>query len=79
MTYMRPFLLLLLTLATIPVYAATLTGRVVRVTDGDTIVVLDASKVQHKIRLTGIDAPERHQAYDTKSKEHLAIWSQGRS
>ena len=52
--------------------AETLTGRVVRVTDGDTIVVLDASKVQHKIRLQGIDAPERHQAYGTKSKEHLS-------
>ena len=43
-----------------------------RVTDGDTIVVLDAGKVQHKIRLQGIDAPERHQAYGTKSKEHLS-------
>ena len=37
--------------------ADTLTGRVVRVTDGDTIVVLDASKVQHKIRLTGYRCP----------------------
>ena len=50
----------LLLLLTLPLaQAETLTGRVVRVTDGDTIVVLDASKVQHKIRLTGIDAPER--------------------
>ena len=54
------------------VQAETLTGRVVRVTDGDTIVVLDASKEQHKIRLTGIDAPERGQALGTKSKEHLS-------
>jgi endonuclease YncB( thermonuclease family) len=53
-------------------HAETLTGRVARVTDGDTIVVLDAQKVQHKIRLQGIDAPERHQAYGTKSKEHLS-------
>ena len=52
--------------------AETLTGRVVRVTDGDTIVVLDANNTQHKIRLTGIDAPERGQAYGTKSKEHLS-------
>jgi len=29
----------------------------VRVTDGDTIVVLDSTNAQHKIRLTGIDAP----------------------
>ena len=52
--------------------ADSLTGRVVRVTDGDTIVVLDANNAQHKIRLTGIDAPERKQAYGTKSKEHLS-------
>jgi len=35
-------------------------------------VVLDAGNTQHKIRLTGIDAPERGQAYGTKSKEHLS-------
>jgi endonuclease YncB( thermonuclease family) len=48
--------------------ADTLTGRLVLVTDGDTIVVLDAGNTRHKIRLTGIDAPERGQAYGTKSK-----------
>jgi endonuclease YncB( thermonuclease family) len=53
-------------------HADTLTGRVVRVTDGDTIMILDAGNAQHKIRLTGIDAPERGQAYGTKSKEHLS-------
>ena len=52
--------------------AETLTGRVAQVTDGDTIVVLDADNAQHKIRLTGIDAPERKQAFGTKSKEHLS-------
>lgn len=40
-------------------------------TDGDTITVLDAAKVQHKIRLQGIDAPEKKQAYGTKGKERL--------
>ena len=43
-----------------------------RVTDGDTLVVLDATKIQHKICLQGIDAPERGQAFGTKSKEHLS-------
>ena len=59
--------------------AETLAGRVVRITDGDTIVVLDASKVQYKIRLTGIDAPERGQAFGTKSKEHLSNLVAGKS
>ena len=70
----------ILLLLTLPLaQAETLTGRVVRVTDGDTIVVLDASKVQHKIRLTGIDAPERGQAFGTKSKEHLSDLVAGKS
>ena len=45
--------------------AGTLTGRVVRISDGDTLVVLDSSNAQHKIRLIGIDAPERGQAFGT--------------
>jgi endonuclease YncB( thermonuclease family) len=36
----------------------TITGKVVGVSDGETITVLDASNQQHKIRLIGIDAPE---------------------
>src|SRR5262245_45815373 len=49
-----------------------LTGKVVSVADGDTITVLDVNKVQHRIRLFGIDAPERGQAFGTKSREALA-------
>jgi len=52
--------------------AATIEGRVVGVTDGDTITVLDADKVQHKIRLAGIDAPEKKQAFGNRSKESLS-------
>jgi endonuclease YncB( thermonuclease family) len=53
-------------------YAETVTGRVVGVADGDTITVLDADKVQHKIRLAGIDAPEKKQAFGNRSKESLS-------
>jgi|SRR5712692_8598322 len=49
----------------------TLSGRVVRVADGDTITVLDATNTQHRIRLEGIDAPESHQAFGTQSKKNL--------
>ncbi len=45
--------------------ADTLTGKVVKITDGDTLYVLDVNYKQHKIRLAGIDAPERKQAYAT--------------
>jgi endonuclease YncB( thermonuclease family) len=47
-------------------------GRIVGVTDGDTITLLDADKRQHKIRLDGIDAPERGQPFGRASKQHLA-------
>ena len=46
-------------------------GKVVSVADGDTITVLDAEKTQHKIRLQGIDAPEKAQAFGAKSKQAL--------
>ena len=48
------------------------TGRVVGVTDGDTITVLDAQNKPHKILLWGIDAPEHYQAFGTRAKDALA-------
>jgi endonuclease YncB( thermonuclease family) len=51
--------------------AVDLAGRVVRVTDGDTVVLLDSDKAEHKIRLAGIDAPETGQEFGTKAKQHL--------
>lgn len=54
------------------VHAETIKGRVVGVLDGDTITVLDANKVQHKIRLAGIDAPEKKQEFGNRSKESLS-------
>lgn len=52
--------------------AATIEGRLVGVADGDTITVLDADKTQHKIRLAGIDAPEKKQPFGHRSKESLS-------
>jgi len=52
--------------------AETLSGVVIGVADGDTLTVLDADKVQHKIRLAGIDAPEKMQAFGNRSKESLS-------
>lgn len=53
-------------------FADVLLGRIVGVTDGDTVVLLDSARVSHKIRLAGIDAPEKGQPYSTRSKENLA-------
>jgi endonuclease YncB( thermonuclease family) len=67
--YLFPVLLLFCPLLGV---ADTVSGRVVRVTDGDTLVVLGSRNVQHKIRLMGIDAPERGQPYGKTSKQHLS-------
>ncbi len=64
--------LVILLLWPYPVSADSLTGKVVKITDGDTLYVLDANNKQHKIRLVGIDAPERKQAYGLASRKHLA-------
>jgi micrococcal nuclease len=56
----------------ISVGAATLTGKVIGISDGDTIDVLDSSKTTHRIRLAGIDAPEKAQPFGQRSKEHLS-------
>ena len=52
--------------------AEPIVGRVVGVADGDTITVLDALKHQHRIRLSGIDAPEGGQAFGQRSKQALS-------
>lgn len=59
--------------------ANTLQGRVVGVSDGDTVTVLDVDNKPHKIRLSGIDAPEKEQAYGQKSKESLSELVFGKS
>ena len=51
--------------------AETITGKVVGVAGGDTITVLQ-NKTQYKIRLWGIDCPEKHQAFGQKAKQFTA-------
>lgn len=59
-------------LAASPLGAEVLTGKVVGVSDGDTITVLDATRTQHKIRLAGIDAPEKSQPFGQRAKENMS-------
>lgn len=70
--YCTRFLLLAVALIVFPAYAETLKGRVVGVSDGDTVTVLDGSKTQYKIRLMGIDAPEKKQPFGQRSKQLLS-------
>ncbi len=54
-------------------------GTVVGMADGDTLTLLDAGKTTHRIRIDGIDAPERTQAYGQRARQSLADLSQGRT
>lgn len=61
------FSLLFFLLLSAPAWA--LSGRVVGVADGDTITVLTANKQQIKVRLYGIDCPEKKQAYGDRARD----------
>lgn len=58
--------------STEPSNAATIEGKVVGVSDGDTIKVLDKNNAEYKIRLEGVDAPESKQDFGNKAKENLS-------
>jgi endonuclease YncB( thermonuclease family) len=53
-------------------------GRVVGVTDGDTITVLRDGRGT-TVRLAGIDAPERRQAYSQRARQFTAALAYGRT
>lgn len=61
--------LLFLFLLCAQVYAQTLTGKIIGIKDGDTVVVLDAANNQTTLRLAEVDCPEKAQAFGTKAKQ----------
>ncbi len=68
----RAITLFFLAFLSLAAFANSLTGKVVKITDGDTLYVLDASYEQHKSVMPGSMAPERKQAYGLASRKHLA-------
>lgn len=85
MYYVSPTgrLLVALVLAlTIPAFAwaqtATWTGKVVGVADGDTITVLHDGKGE-RIRLYGIDCPEKRQAFGKRAKQFTSKMVYGKN
>src|SRR5688572_6310625 len=60
--------LLALFMVVTPAMAADFTGEVIRVLDGDTIEVLHEKKPE-RIRLYGIDCPEKGQPFGQKAKQ----------
>jgi len=62
----------LLYLLTIPAHAEDLSGKVISISDGDTLTILDKSNTQTRIRLSAIDAPEKAQAFGQRGKQQLS-------
>ena len=70
---MKPLFLLSLLFLSLSLFSADIKGKVVAVTDGDTITVLDnLDKGKFRIRLDKIDAPEKKQAFGNKAKQYLS-------
>ncbi len=49
-------------------FAADFQAKVIHIADGDTITVLNETNEQVKIRLKGIDCPEKSQAFGNQAK-----------
>jgi endonuclease YncB( thermonuclease family) len=58
-------------------HAETLTGKVVSVDDGDTLTVL-SENVRQRVRIAGIDAPEKGQDYAHRSWQSLMLMAYGK-
>jgi len=67
-SYFSGIALLILLYLPATVAYADFSGKVVNVSDGDTIEVLHENKAK-RIRLYGIDCPEKGQAYGTRAKQ----------
>ena len=65
-------LLPLLLLFTLSAQAETLEGKVIKIADGDTLTLLTSSNKQVKVRLAGIDTPERKQPFGNRAKQALS-------
>ncbi|MBC2856984.1 thermonuclease family protein [Cetobacterium sp. 2A] len=69
---MRKLSVLILSLFTMVLsFATTIKGKVIKVADGDTITIIEENGDKTRIRLYGIDAPEKKQDYGIKSLDVL--------
>ena len=74
-----PTILILLILTTTTLSNNLKTARVVGVADGDSITVLAPGNKKGKIRLHGIDCPERRQAFSKRAKQFTSSLCYGKT
>lgn len=72
---MHPALLVLASLLSFSAFAqqgeAAFRGEVIHITDGDNLTIV-AAKEWIRVRLAGVDAPERNQPYGTRASQSLS-------
>jgi len=54
-----------------------LTGKVIKIADGDTFTLLTSEKEKIRVRLHGIDCPERKQSYSKQATQFLKLKIKG--
>lgn len=64
-------ILLLISGISLPAAAASMTGKVLYVSDGDTLLIRTGDGRKEWVRLAGIDAPEKDQPGGQEAKEYL--------
>ena len=62
-----------------PALADTIQGKVIKIADGDTVAIVDESGKKHRVRLAGIDAPEKDQPYGDVSTQGLVELVSGKT
>mgnify|MGYP006213167159 CR=1 FL=1 len=62
MTKLKLFLIILVTVFSLSAQAEIIRGKVIKIADGDTLTLLTDSNKKIRIRLAGIDTPERKTA-----------------
>ena len=77
----RPLILSLALTAALAASASaqTLTGRIIHVSDGDTVTLLTQESASLRIRVSGIDAPEKKQAWGARSRQAMMRCAYGKT